>query len=68
MKVVHLHAHGELHLHNGPEPVSVIGKAEVMAKAAGICRLDLHLFGKGEMRIDSSPRNMFEIPTSNHGR
>ena len=49
MNVVRLHAHGELHLHDEPEPVPVAGEAVVRVKAVGVCGSDLHWFSEGEI-------------------
>jgi L-iditol 2-dehydrogenase len=49
MKVVRLHAHGELRLHDEPEPVPVAGEAVVRVKAVGVCGSDLHWFSEGEI-------------------
>ena len=49
MKVVRLHAHGELCLHDEPEPVPVSGEALVRVKAVGVCGSDLHWFSEGEI-------------------
>jgi len=49
MKVIRLHAHGELRLHDEPEPVPVAGEAVVRVKAVGVCGSDLHWFSKGEI-------------------
>jgi L-iditol 2-dehydrogenase len=49
MKVIRLHAHGELHLHDEPEPVPVAGEAVVRVKAVGVCGSDLHWFSEGEI-------------------
>jgi L-iditol 2-dehydrogenase len=49
MKVVRLHAHGELRLHDEPEPVPVTGEALVRVKAVGVCGSDLHWFSEGEI-------------------
>jgi L-iditol 2-dehydrogenase len=47
MKVVRLHAHGELRLHNEPEPVPLSGEALLQVKAVGVCGSDLHWFTEG---------------------
>ncbi len=47
MKVVRLHAHGELRLHNEPEPVPNAGEALLRVKAVGVCGSDLHWFTDG---------------------
>lgn len=47
MKSVRLHAHGELRLHDEPEPVTVAGEALLQVKAVGVCGSDLHWFAKG---------------------
>jgi L-iditol 2-dehydrogenase len=49
MKVVRLHAHGELHTHDEPEPIPVDGEAVVRVKAVGVCGSDLHWFSEGEI-------------------
>jgi L-iditol 2-dehydrogenase len=49
MKSVRLHAHGELRLHDEPEPVPVTGEVLVRVKAVGICGSDLHWFSEGEI-------------------
>ena len=47
MKVVRLHAHGELRLRDEPEPEPVAGEALVRVKAVGVCGSDLHWFSEG---------------------
>ena len=49
MKVVRLHAHGELRLHDEPRPAIVAGEAVVRVKAVGVCGSDLHWFAEGEI-------------------
>ena len=49
MKVVRLHAHGELRTHDEPEPAPVVGEAMVGIKAVGVCGSDLHWFSEGEI-------------------
>jgi len=49
MKVVRLHAHGELRTHDEPEPAPVAGEALVRVKAVGVCGSDLHWFSEGEI-------------------
>ena len=49
MKVVRLHAHGELRLHDEPQPEPVAGEALVRVKAVGVCGSDLHWFSEGEI-------------------
>ena len=49
MKVVRLHAHGELRTHDEPEPAPVAGEAMVGIKAVGVCGSDLHWFSEGEI-------------------
>ena len=49
MKVVRLHAHGELRTHDEPQPVPVAGEALVRVKAVGVCGSDLHWFNEGEI-------------------
>ena len=49
MKVVRLHAHGELRLHDEPEPEPLAGEALVRVKAVGVCGSDLHWFSEGEI-------------------
>jgi L-iditol 2-dehydrogenase len=49
MKVVRLHAHGELRLHDEPEPVPDAGEALLRVKAVGVCGSDLHWFSEGEI-------------------
>jgi len=49
MKVVRLHAHGELRTHDEPQPVPVAGEAVVRVKAVGVCGSDLHWFTEGEI-------------------
>lgn len=49
MKVVHLHAHGELRTHDEPEPVTIAGEALLQVKAVGVCGSDLHWFNEGEI-------------------
>ena len=68
MKVVRLHAHGELRTHDEPQPAPGAGETLVRVKAVGVCESDLHWLNEGETRIASSPRNMFELTTSNHRR
>jgi L-iditol 2-dehydrogenase len=47
MKAVRLHAHGELRLHDEPEPVPAAGEKLLQVKAVGVCGSDLHWFTKG---------------------
>ena len=47
MKVLRLHAHGELHLHDEPEPEPVAGESLVRVKVVGVCGSDLHWFTEG---------------------
>jgi L-iditol 2-dehydrogenase len=47
MKVVRLHAHGELRLHNEPEPVPAAGEVSLRVNAVGVCGSDLHWFTDG---------------------
>ena len=49
MKIVRLHAHGELRLHDEPEPEPLAGEALVRVKAVGVCGSDLHWFSEGEI-------------------
>ena len=49
MKVVRLHAHGELRLHDEPEPAPLAGEGLVRVKAVGVCGSDLHWFTEGEI-------------------
>ncbi|MFL7867823.1 MAG: zinc-binding dehydrogenase [Anaerolineales bacterium] len=49
MKVVRLHAHGELRLHDEPEPAPADGEAMVGVKAVGVCGSDLHWFSGGKI-------------------
>ena len=49
MKVVRLHAHGELRIHDEPEPTPMAGEAVVRVKAVGVCGSDLHWFSEGEI-------------------
>lgn len=47
MITVRLHAHGELRLHNEPEPVPIEGETLLRVKAVGVCGSDLHWFAEG---------------------
>ena len=49
MKVLRLHAHGELRTHDEPRPVPVAGEALVRVRAVGVCGSDLHWFTEGEI-------------------
>jgi L-iditol 2-dehydrogenase len=49
MKVVRLHAHGELRTYDEPRPVPAAGEALVRIKAVGVCGSDLHWFSEGEI-------------------
>jgi L-iditol 2-dehydrogenase len=57
MKVVRLHAQGELRLHDEPEPVPIAGETLLRVKAVGVCGSDLHWFaegGIGDAQLDHS--------------
>jgi L-iditol 2-dehydrogenase len=47
MKVVRLHAIGQLGLHEEPIPVPGEGEVLVRVRAVGVCGSDLHWFGEG---------------------
>jgi len=47
MEVVRLHAHGELRLHDEPEPAPAAGEVLLQVKAVGVCGSDLHWFTEG---------------------
>lgn len=49
MKVVRLHAHGELRTHDEPRPATEAGETLVRVKAVGVCGSDLHWFNEGEI-------------------
>jgi len=49
MKVVRLHSHGELSLHDEPQPETLVGESLVRVKAVGVCGSDLHWFTEGEI-------------------
>ncbi len=49
MRSVRLHAHGELRLHDEPQPVPDAGEVLVRVKAVGVCGSDLHWFSEGEI-------------------
>jgi len=49
MKVLRLHTHGELRLHDEPEPTLVADEALIRVKAVGVCGSDLHWFSEGEI-------------------
>jgi len=54
MKVLRLHASGDLRLHDEPLPVPAGGEALLRVKAVGICGSDLHWFresGIGDARL-----------------
>ncbi len=57
MKVVRLHAQGELRLHDEPEPVPIAGETLLRVKTVGVCGSDLHWFaegGIGDAQLDHS--------------
>jgi L-iditol 2-dehydrogenase len=47
MKVIRLHARGDLRLHNEPDPIPSLGEKILQVKAVGICGSDLHWFAEG---------------------
>jgi L-iditol 2-dehydrogenase len=47
MKVLRLHAHGNLRLQNEPKPIPVEGEVLLHIKAVGLCGSDLHWFSEG---------------------
>ena len=49
MRVVRLHAHGELRTHDESQPTPEAGEALVRVKAVGVCGSDLHWFSEGEI-------------------
>jgi L-iditol 2-dehydrogenase len=49
MKVLRLHAPGDLRLHDEPLPISGLGETLVRIKAVGICGSDLHWFREGSI-------------------
>jgi L-iditol 2-dehydrogenase len=49
MRVVRLHARGNLHLSDEPVPFPVAGEKLVRVKAVGVCGSDLHWFGEGSI-------------------
>ncbi len=54
MKVLRLHAPGDLRLHDEPLPTPAAGEALLHVKAVGICGSDLHWFresGIGDARL-----------------
>ena len=54
MKVLRLHAPGDLRLHDEPPPTPAVGEALLHVKAVGICGSDLHWFrelGIGDARL-----------------
>lgn len=67
MKVVRLHAHGELCLRDEPEPVPVAGEALVRVRRQ-VFVVRTTMVRRGGNGIVFSLRNQFEAKTSNHGR
>jgi L-iditol 2-dehydrogenase len=55
MKVLRLHASGDLRLHDEPAPVLAEGEALLRVTAVGLCGSDLHWFGEsgiGDARLE----------------
>jgi len=47
MKVIRLHARGDLRLHDEPDPIPGTGEKMLQVKSVGICGSDLHWFTEG---------------------